>query len=226
MALSKNNTVRPIKQSTFFDNIKDELARPILTANLYLVAEGSFDFGFINESLIDGCITWADVDTSDSQQGWWSVPVDGYQVGSGLFVVNPFPAVVDTGTTNIFFPLSVVSAYYAQVPGASNSAEFGQFVFPCNQTLPDFDITISGSRFTIPGDQLKLSEIPGNICVGTMQVVPPPVVPDLPEPKAVLGAIFMLRYLIAFDLGNLRVGIGQKRFIENVTISSLQFGGS
>jgi aspergillopepsin I len=38
MALDKNNTVRPIKQRTFFDNIKDELAHPVLTADLYLSA--------------------------------------------------------------------------------------------------------------------------------------------------------------------------------------------
>jgi aspergillopepsin I len=221
MALDKNNTVRPVKQKTFFDNIKDELALPLITADLYLEAEGSFNFGFINESLIDGDMTWADVDTSDSQQGWWSIPVDGFKVGSRPFVASPFPAIVDTGTTVVLFPPSAVNAYYADVPGSSNSAELGGFVFPCNQSLPDFKVAISGVEFTIPGDQLSLGVVEGNTCFGTMQTVPPPVVPDLPQPTAVLGATFMLRYLAAFDLGKLQVGFAQKRFIENVSISSI-----
>jgi aspergillopepsin I len=221
MALDKNNTVRPIKQKTFFDNIKDQLAMPVLTADLYLSAQGSFNFGFINESLIDGDITWADVDTSNTQQGWWSIPVEGFRVGSRPFVASPFPSIVDTGTTTVFFPPDAVKAYYAQVSGASNSSEFGGFVFPCNSSLPDFNVTISGVELTIPGDQLNLGIIQGNTCFGTMQTVPTPVVPDLPQPTAVLGATFMLRYVTAFDLGKLQVGFGQKRFIENVTLSSI-----
>ena len=57
MALDKNNTVKPIKQKTFFDNIKDELALPVLTADLYLATQGSFNFGFIYQSLIDRDMT-------------------------------------------------------------------------------------------------------------------------------------------------------------------------
>lgn len=221
MALDKNNTVRPIKQKTFFENIKDQLAMPVLTADLYLSAQGSFNFGFINESLIDGDIVWADVDTSNSQQGWWSIPVEGYRVGSGPFVASPFLSIVDTGTTTVFFPPDAVEEYYAQVSGALNSSEFGGFVFPCNSSLPDFNVTISGVELTIPGDQLNLGTIQGNTCLGNMQTIPTPVVPDLPQPTACLGATFMLRYLTAFDLGKLRVGFGQKRFIENVTLSSV-----
>lgn len=218
MALSKNNTVRPIKQYTFFDNIKDELALPVLTANLYLEAESSFDFGFINSSLIDGDITWTAVDTSNSQQGWWAIPVDGYRVGSGPFIESSFTTIMDTGTTNIFFPPALVSAYYEQVPGAYNDTEIDAFVFPCNQTLPDFDITISGTSFTIPGALLEFGLLRGGngyTCYGTIQAIPTPVVSDLPQPTAVLGATFMLQYLTVFDLGNFQVGIAKKSFIEN-----------
>jgi hypothetical protein len=221
MAMDKNNTVRPIKQKTFFDNIKDQLAMPLVTADLYLVGQGSFNFGFIDESLIDSDVTWTDVDTSDSQQGWWSIPVDGYKVGSGPFVASPFPTIVDTGTTVLFFPPSVVNAYYAQVSGASNSTEFGGFVFPCNQSLPDFNIIISGVEFTVSGDLLNLGIVEGNTCFGNIQALPPVVVPDLPVPTAVLGATFMLRYLAAFDLGTLQVGFAQKRLIENATFLSI-----
>lgn len=113
-----------------------------------------------------------------ASRGWWSIPVEGYQVGSEPFVSSPFPAIVDTGTTTVLFPLYAVNAYYAQVSGASNSTEFGGFVFPCNQSLPDFNITISGAEFTIPGDQLNLGLVEGNTCIGTMQTIPTPIVPQ------------------------------------------------
>ena len=62
----------------------------------------------------------------------------------------------------------MVNAYYDQVPGSLNSDEFGGFVFPCNQSLPDFKVIISDVEFTIPGDQLKLGVAEGDACVGTM----------------------------------------------------------
>lgn len=79
---------------------------------------------------------------------------------------------------------------------------------------------ISGKHFEIPGELLTLgspSET-GN-CLGNLQEVPPAVVSDLPILAAVLGATFMLRHLIALDLGNLQVGIARKSYIENATIS-------
>ncbi|KAH8697059.1 putative aspergillopepsin A precursor [Talaromyces proteolyticus] len=217
MALSKNNTVKPVKQHTFFDNLKDQLAMPVLTADLYLEAESHYDFGFINHSLIHGDITWAAVNTSDSQQGWWSISVEGYQVGSEAYVASAFPSIVDTGTLQNLFPPSVVSAYYEQVPAAVNSTEYGAFVFPCNQTLPDFAVKINGRSFTVPGSLLNVAQLSNTTCMGNIQAIPPATDGGLPQPTACLGATFMLQHLLVFDLGTLQVGIAKKRYIENAT---------
>lgn len=221
MALSKNNTVEPVKQHTFFSSIKDQLEKPVFVADLYLEADSHFDFGFINQSLIDGDITWTAVDTNNSQQGWWSITIEGYQVGSEASVAGSFQSIVDTGTTNNLFQPDVVNAYYEQVPGAVNSTEYGGFIFPCNETLPDFTVTISGRPFTVPGSLLTLSQITNTTCLGNIQAIPAATNAGLVQPNACLGATFMLQHIVAFDLGTLQVGVAQKRYIENATFINL-----
>lgn len=217
MALSKNNTVKPVKQMTFFDSIKNELEKPLFVADLYLKADSHLDFGYLNKSLIEGPVTWADVDTDDSQQGWWSITIDAYQVGSEKAVEGAFQTIVDTGTTNLLFQPDIVGAYYDQVPGSVNSTEFAAFLIPCDAKLPDFTVTISGRPFTIPGSLLNLEAINSTTCVGNIQVIPASTIGGIVQPNACLGATFMLPYLTAFDLGTLQVGFAQKRYIENAT---------
>lgn len=217
MALSKNNTVKPVKQKTFFSSIQNELEKPVFVADLYLEADSHLDFGYINESLIEGPITWADVDTDDSQQGWWSITIDAYQVGSEKAVEGEFQTIVDTGTTNLLFQNDIVGAYYDQVPGSVNSTEYAAFLIPCDADLPDFTVTISGRPFTIPGSLLNLEAINSTTCVGNIQVIPASTIGGIVQPNACLGATFMLPYLTAFDLGSLQVGFAQKRYIENAT---------
>lgn len=217
MALSKNNTVKPVKQKTFFDSIKNELEKPLFVADLYLKADSHLDFGYLNKSLIEGPVTWADVDTDDSQQGWWSITIDAYQVGSEKAVEGAFQTIVDTGTTNLLFQPDIVGAYYDQVPGSVNSTQFAAFLIPCDAHLPDFTVTISGRPFTIPGSLLNLEAINSTTCVGNIQVIPASTIGGIVQPNACLGATFMLPYLTAFDLGTLQVGFAQKRYIENAT---------
>ncbi|KUL89256.1 hypothetical protein ZTR_03771 [Talaromyces verruculosus] len=217
MALSKNNTVKPVKQKTFFDSIKNELEKPLFVADLYLKADSHLDFGYLNKSLIEGPVTWANVDTDDSQQGWWSITIDAYQVGSEKAVEGEFQTIVDTGTTNLLFQPDIVGAYYDQVPGSVNSTEFAAFLIPCDAKLPDFTVTISGRPFTIPGSLLNLEAINSTTCVGNIQIIPASTIGGIVQPNACLGATFMLPYLTAFDLGTLQVGFAQKRYIENAT---------
>lgn len=217
MALDKNNTVKPVKQKTFFSSIMDDLEEPLFVADLYLEADSHLDFGYLDESLIEGPVTWAEVDTNDSQQGWWSITIDAYQVGSEDAVEGEFQTIVDTGTTNLLFQNDIVGAYYDQVPGSVNSTEYAAFLIPCDADLPDFTVTISGRPFTVPGSLLNLEALNSTTCVGNIQVIPASTIGGIVQPNACLGATFMLQHLTAFDLGSLQVGFAQKRFIENAT---------
>jgi len=48
LGFGKTNTVKPQKQKTFFENIKDSLKEPVFTVSLKKNATGTYDFGFID----------------------------------------------------------------------------------------------------------------------------------------------------------------------------------
>jgi aspergillopepsin I len=49
LGFGKTNTVKPEKQSTFFESIKPVLKEPLFTVSLKKNATGTYDFGFIDE---------------------------------------------------------------------------------------------------------------------------------------------------------------------------------
>lgn len=65
-------------------------------------------------------------------------------------------------------PTQTAFEYYAQVPNALDY--FGAlFLFPCNETLPDFHTFIDGGKFTVPGRYLNYSVVTEDYCLGSIQ---------------------------------------------------------
>ncbi|KAE8554476.1 hypothetical protein EYB25_003015 [Talaromyces marneffei] len=147
IALSKRNAVRPIKQRTFFDNIKNNLAAPLIAAYIKHGAPGTYDIGWIDTTNIGG-------DFSSS---------------------TPFFAVVDTGASLILLQNSIVAQYYDKIPGAYISPVRGGYVFPCTDTdiIPDFTLNLGEFNTTIPGYLLKYATY-GDHCFGGIQISPVP----------------------------------------------------
>lgn len=79
LAFSSINTVKPRKQTTFFDTVESQLAQPVFAANLKHNQPGTYDFGFIDQSKYTGSLAYTPVDSS---QGFWMFTADGYKVGS------------------------------------------------------------------------------------------------------------------------------------------------
>jgi aspergillopepsin I len=50
LGFGKTNTIKPQKQKTFFENIKDSLKQPIFTVSLKKNSTGTYDFGFIDSN--------------------------------------------------------------------------------------------------------------------------------------------------------------------------------
>jgi hypothetical protein len=48
LAQSSINTVQPVQQMTFFDNVKSSLAKPLFAVTLKYRAAGTYDFGMSN----------------------------------------------------------------------------------------------------------------------------------------------------------------------------------
>ncbi|KAF3011841.1 hypothetical protein G7054_g9226 [Neopestalotiopsis clavispora] len=78
LAFSTLNTVSPTAQKTFFDNIRDTLDSSLWTADLKNGEPGTYNFGWIDDSLYTGEIAYTDVDSSD---GFWSFTADSWSVG-------------------------------------------------------------------------------------------------------------------------------------------------
>ncbi|TRX90548.1 hypothetical protein FHL15_008521 [Xylaria flabelliformis] len=167
LAFSSLNTVTPTKQKTWFDNIKASLDSPIFAVDFKAGGvAGAYDFGFIDTSRTTSAVTYASVSTA---QGFWEFTASGYAVGSSSFKSTSIDGIADTGTTLLYLPSSIVSAYYAQVSGAKNDANAGGYTFPCSANLPTFTFGVGSARIVIPGSYINYAPYTGSTCFGGIQ---------------------------------------------------------
>ncbi|KAK4971272.1 hypothetical protein LTR66_006318 [Elasticomyces elasticus] len=166
LAFSSINTVRPVQQTTFFDTVKSTLAKPLFTATLKKGAPGSYDFGYIDSTKYTGSLTYVNVNTAN---GFWEFTATGYAIGSGSTVSSAYDSIADTGTTLLYLPPTVVSAYYAKVKGATYNTAQGGYIFPCSATLPSFTAIIGGTKHTVPGSYINYAPVSSTQCFGGIQ---------------------------------------------------------
>lgn len=168
LGFSSLNTVSPDPQTTFFDTAKSNLDSPVFTADLSYHAPGTYNFGFIDDSAYKGEIAYTDVSTA---QGYWEFTSTGYAVGSGAFKSTSIDGIADTGTTLLYLPDSIVSAYWAKVDGAENDESAGGYTFPCSTTLPSFTFGVSDAKITIPGKYIDFGAVSSgsSSCFGGLQ---------------------------------------------------------
>ncbi|KAI1332445.1 secreted aspartic proteinase precursor [Xylariaceae sp. FL0255] len=168
LAFSSLNTVSPKQQLTWFDNIKSTLNAELFAVDFHSGAAGVFDFGYIDTTRYTGSISYASISES---QGFWEFDASGYAVGSGSFVSTTIDGIADTGTTLVYLPDSVVSAYYKSVSGAKNSNTYGGYVFSCSATLPSFTFGVGSGRITIPASYINFGPVESgsSTCFGGIQ---------------------------------------------------------
>jgi aspergillopepsin I len=163
--------------------INQSLSSPLFTANLNHNAPGSYNFGFIDDSEYNGTITYTGV---DDLQGFWAFDptIEG---------TNQNGSIADTGTTLLMVDDSIVTAYYNQVPGATNSATDGGYIFDCSSTLPDVSVAIEGVTFTIPGNIINFApaQNPAS-CFGGLQA-------NTGIGFSIFGDIFLKSVFVVFE---------------------------
>lgn len=190
LAFSSINTVTPDQQQTFFANAESSLESPLFTANLKKGEPGSYNFGYIDSSEYTGDITYTAVDNS---QGFWGFTSSGYTVGSGSAVSESIPAIADTGTSLLLLPDDVISAYYGQVSGSSNSQTDGGYIFSCDATLPDLTLQIEGYAAVVPGSYLNYAPASeSGSCFGGLQS-------NDGIGQSIFGDIFLKSQFVVFD---------------------------
>jgi len=194
LAFSSINTVTPTGQKTFFDNVKADLAKPLFAVTLKYHAAGTYDFGYIDTSKYTGDITYVDVSTAN---GFWEFTPTGYYIGNGSEVKSSIDAIADTGTTLVYLPSAIVKAYYAKVASSQNSNTYGGYVFPCSGTLPDFSLTVGGSKKTIPGKYINYApvETGSTTCYGGIQ-------DNSGIGFSILGDVFLKAHYVVHDVSS------------------------
>lgn len=203
LGFSSINTVTPNQQQTFFANAESSLESPLFTANLKKGAPGSYNFGYIDSSEYTGDIAYTAVDNS---QGFWGFTSSGYTVGSGSAVTESIPAIADTGTSLLLLPDDVVSAYYAQVSGSSNSQTDGGYIFDCTAALPDLTLQIEGYSAVVPGSYMNYAPASASgSCFGGLQS-------NAGIGQSIFGDVFLKAQFVVFDdaSGGPRLGFAAK----------------
>ena len=119
-------------------------------------AAGTYDFGTINTARYSGSITYTNVDSS---RGLWAFTPSSYAIGTGATRTGLLKGIADTGTTLILAADSVVSAYYAAIPGSKFDNANQGYVFPCTATSPSFTLVVNGYRATVPGKYMNYAPI-------------------------------------------------------------------
>jgi len=205
LAFSSINTVSPDQATTFFDTVKSSLAKQLFTVDLKHNTAGSYDFGYIDSSKYTGSISYTSVDTSN---GFWQFTAGGYSVGSSTTTSGSVgTAIADTGTSLLYLPTAVVSAYYAKVSGASYSSSQGGYVFSCSANLPNFNVKIGSQVFTVPGSLINYVPVDdaGTQCFGGIQR-------DTGIGFSIFGDIFLKSVFAVHDVstGSPRLGFAKQ----------------
>ena len=151
---------------TFFENAAPSLTLSLFTVNLKKAAPGTLTFGAIDPTQYTGAITYVPVNTANA---YWEIASNGYAIGTAPFVASSIDALVDTGTTLLYLPKPIVSAYYAKVSGSKYDSAQGGYTFPCATTLPSLTLGIDTYRAVAPGSYLNYAPVSATTCFGGLQ---------------------------------------------------------
>ncbi|CBQ72732.1 related to aspartic protease [Sporisorium reilianum SRZ2] len=139
------------------------LERASLTSSDQTQAGGLFTLGGSNSSLYQGDISY----NALIEELYWMVRLGAAGTkGSNVNLNSLTRAAIDTGTTLIGGPDSVVQALYSQIPN-SRSQGNGYYSFPCSSSV-DATLTFGGMQYTIPDSDFIAGTLDqsGSECLG------------------------------------------------------------
>ncbi|CAP70976.1 uncharacterized protein PODANS_3_10290 [Podospora anserina S mat+] len=205
LAYDLHSQVRP-KQPTVLSTLKSHLDKPVFTADLrYQSDEGAYTFGYIDHHRHIGEINYTPLLPNST---FWEFNFTGlHVVGHNYWYISQWRVIADTGTTLMLLSPDIVNMYYDAVPNATSDRSFGGlWHYPCNTTLPDFEIGFAnGWVARVPGRYMNYTtydDLPGR-CMGGLQ-------PFMSEEFGILGDIFLKAVYAVFDIGGGKVGFADK----------------
>ncbi|KAH7170038.1 aspartic peptidase domain-containing protein [Dactylonectria macrodidyma] len=201
MAFTPLNSVRPTKQSTYFESIQSSLALPVFTVNLQKGIPGTFNFGYIDKNEYRGSIYYSPIASGSPH---WQITLSGYQVGTNAYQRSDWVSIVDTGTTLLLAPSRIVNAYYARVSGAKLDKSMGVMTFPCTATLPDFFFGLGPYRGRVPGFYMNYGPVGRGLCYGGLQT-------SDGLGFAIMGGILLKAQFVVFNIKAKTIGFANKQ---------------
>ncbi|EST04786.1 Aspartic peptidase [Kalmanozyma brasiliensis GHG001] len=180
------------------------LERASLTSADQTQAGGIFTLGGTNSSLYQGDISY----NSLIEELYWMVRLGAIGTkGSNVNLGSLTRAAIDTGTTLVGGPDSVVQSLYSQIPN-SRSQGNGYYSFPCSSSV-DATLTFNGMQYTIPDSDFIAGTLDnsGSQCLGAFFGLGSTVQTDL---QWIVGDAFLKNVYSVFTTngnnGNAAVG--------------------
>ena len=130
---------------------------------------GAATFGYLDSSMYTGSVTYASVPANSE---YWQISMGSMSMdGTSISLNGLAAAAVDTGTTLIGGPASIVQTIYAAIPGsqAMTGSYANYYEFPCNSSI-NFQIVISGFTITITDEDFNLGRYSSDqtLCTGAV----------------------------------------------------------
>ena len=189
----QGNTCQPDKCEDWFDNVSGSQPEALFAVRIRHAQSDTWDFGYIANTLYTGEISYVDIDTQDYQ--WWTFQPGSYSI-EGQSYDNLGLAIADTGTTLMLLDQTTLENYYQNVQSATidknPGPNYNQWVFNCNENLPDFQVQIGSGTFTVPGSLINMGRNGEGTCSGGLQ-------PNTNLPVLVFGDVFMKNNYVIFD---------------------------
>jgi len=221
LGLWKHPQVSPTRVTSFLYNLMAQLEQQLFTVVLSKQGTSEFEFGSIDGSKYNGDIFYADIVVSDTKDDeeftHWQFGSSSVTFGGVTYAMNMDETVIaDTGASLAYINDAVVSAYYAQIPGASNETivdvtSFDMWHFPCDAQLLDFYMEFgnTGYQLKLPATVIKqfpLTNSQPKLCLGGLQSA---IGLDI----QLIGDAILSQHFTVFDVasqGTPRIGFADK----------------
>ncbi|KAF0482318.1 acid protease [Gigaspora margarita] len=171
--------------------------------------------GGIDQTAVTGSVEYNNANVSI---GVWIIPLTDVKVDGNSVGATTTAAIVDTGTTLVYGPTTVVNAIHSRIPnaviGKQDSQEF--WAIPCN-TKSVVSLSFNGGSYNIDPAELVLLPSDQGYCVSGIQ----------PNPDGfwLLGDVFLSSVYSVFDFDKNRVGFSQTKIMsstDNVISNSVK----
>ncbi|GAA5888886.1 hypothetical protein JCM6882_002890 [Rhodosporidiobolus microsporus] len=139
------------------------------TASADTAPGGTLTIGGVDTSAYSGEINWINIVEPHT---YWAIPLEGMTVGGTDLGITDDSVVIDTGTTLIGMPSSVVESVYSAIPNSQAinlQGESGYYAFPCDQEV-EVSLQFGGVQYPVDPDQFNAGAVDtsGRLCLGAV----------------------------------------------------------